>query len=526
MIASNGHPGPPSRGLKAVLDLSKLPPDSWRPSESAGLRRAQRTSERELERIPAWIGPPDGNEWSAVRIWDYGPDGFGVFYQGATGHSRFEREGEAVELKLKAGVFAGTGDGDIRIPCRIGNSARIDKGLRLGLHRTDGNSPGSLEENLYGHLRDETTPLSARAFNPFLYDEWAGCLLIAVGPDASLVFASEDPSLLLLPGISLDLDIEVPLDQETRFTGKILWIRRDGASTYFSVRASEMSFPLSNAIGAHFVDGELCTPMQLAEFGISLRRFKDQFRFRFIATREEYLSLLSMRRKAYALAGKIDPEAAPDPEEMEFDNRSRLLAAFHGDVPVASVALTFGTAAEPLRAECFWPGKRYPLPMPPRDSIIEARGLCTEGEYRGGDLIQGMFEQIARTMLFSDRKWIATLATDALWPLYRRIGFRKTGAAIAVEALEGIRHHLILLHRDSLLCGRNMSPIDWNYFFGPMVRDLIARGHLEPDRVARWRISWYSGFSGLVGKWIRIRLERKFKALLRVRSKGTDGKTR
>jgi hypothetical protein len=158
--------------------------------------------------------------------------------------------------------------------------------------------------------------------------------------------------------------------------------------------------------------------------------------------------------------------------------------------------------------------------------MIEARGLCTEGEYRGGDLIQGMFEQIARTMLFSDRTWIATLTTDALWPLYRRIGFRKTGAAIGVEALEGIRHHLILLHRDSLLCGKRMSPIDWNYFFGPMVRDLIARGHLDPDRLTRWRIGWYSAFTGLVGKWIRIRLERRFKALLRVRSKGSHGQAR
>lgn len=526
MVASNGHPAPPLRGLNTVLDPSKLPQDSWRPSESAGLRRAQRTSERELERIPAWIGTPGGSDWSAVRIWDYGPDGFGVFYQGATGHSRFEREGDAVELKLQAGAFAGAGEGDILIPCRIGNSARIDKGLRLGLHRSDGKGPGSVEECLRGHLRDEASPLSARAFNPFLYEEWAGCHLIAVGPDASLVFTSRDPSLLLLPGGRLELEIEVPLDRETRFAGQVQWIRRDGPSTLFSVRAAEMSFSLSNAIGAHFVDSELCTPVQLAEFGIALMRFKDQFRFRFISTREEYRSLLALRRKAYAHAGKIDPEAAPDPEEIGFDNRSRLLAAFHGEVPVASVALTFGTEDEPLRAECFWPGKRYPVPMPPRDSIIEARGLCTEGEYRGGDLIQGMFEQIARTMLFSDRKWIATLATDALWPLYRRIGFRKTGAAIAVEALEGIRHHLILLHRDSLLCGRNMSPIDWNYFFGPMVRDLIARGHLEPDRLARWRISWYSGFSGLVGKWARVRLERKFKALLRVRSKGTDGKTR
>lgn len=519
-----GYPAPPSGGAAfAGLDLSKLPQDSWRPSDSPGHRRAQRTSERELERIPAWIKAGSDPDWARVTIWDYGPDGFGVFFQGNTGHSRFSQVGDAAELKLSARVFSGGNEGEIRIPCRIENAARIEKGLRLGLRRLDVSQGESLEALLSGHLRDAAMPLMARAINPFLYAEWAPCRLIAIGPDASLVFASHDPSLLLLPGASMQVELEVPMEGESRCAGRVEWIRSADEETVFSLRPRDLSFSLSNAIGIHFVDAEICTPVQLAEFGMALRRFKDQFRFRFISTREQYRELLSMRHKLYAQAGKVASQAGPDLEEIEFDNRSRLLAAFHGDMPVASAALTFGSKDAPLKAETLWPGRKYPVPMPPREALLEVRGLCTEGEYRGGDLIQGMFEHIARCMLFSDRQWIATLTTDELWPLYRRVGFRKAGAAVEVEALEGIRHHLILLHRDSFVCGKRMSPSDWNYFFGPMARDLIERGHLEPDARTRWRIAWYTAFAGMADKRLHARLEREFKALLRERSKGNHG---
>ena len=154
------------------------------------------------------------------------------------------------------------------------------------------------------------------------------------------------------------------------------------------------------------------------------------------------------------------------------------------------------------------------MPLPPKESIVEVHSLCTHSDYRGGDLIQGMFEHIARCLLLSDRQWLLTFTTAELWPLYRRIGFRKTGASAAIKALNGIEHHMILLHRDSLICGVGMVPTDWNYFFGELARDLLEKKLFRPGIYQRARIWFYLLFEGYTRLWLKNKLEREFQVFL------------
>ncbi|HKP95088.1 MAG TPA: hypothetical protein VJ385_04955, partial [Fibrobacteria bacterium] len=425
--------------------------------------------------------------------------------------------GESVELKLE--IFPGPTGAHAEtylVPCRIANTARLDKGMRIGLSRLDFSEPENGSPRFpAGHLVDDFLTLTAKIRNPFLYNEWAEAKLLAIGPNASFVFESSDPALLLFAGARITVDVEVPLDSKGILTGKVKWIRPGGeGKLVFSIGDNDLSFDLSNAIGEHFIQSEICKPSLLSDFGIRVKRFKDQFRFRFITTQEEYEGLLGLRRAAYVQAGKLAPDASIDPAEAEFDARSRLLTAFHGETLVASIALCFGTPNVPFRSEGSFPGSKYPDCIPPRHTLIEARSLCTDFDYRGGDLIQGMFEHIARCILFSDRRWMITFTTDRLWPLYRRIGFRKTGVSVAVKDLGGLKHHLILLHRDSLVCGLRMTPFDWNYFFGQLVRELVGRGQLRLGKAQKARLAWYSLFSGMTRKWIRAQLERDFRILL------------
>ena len=122
--------------------------------------------------------------------------------------------------------------------------------------------------------------------------------------------------------------------------------------------------------------------------------------------------------------------------------------------------------------------------MPAKAKLIEAHTFCTRKEYRGGDLVRGMFEQVARCLLLSDRDWIITLTTAELWPLYRKIGFRKLGASVPVEYFGGQVHHLILLHRSAWETGKGMTVIAWNYFYGELIRDLVTRHFLELGRLS------------------------------------------
>jgi hypothetical protein len=512
-----------------TLALEKLPRDAWRPSEANGQRQAPRTTEREIESVPAWIRSAAHPEWVSVKLWDYSNDGFGLLYSSNTGHSSFAVAGERVDLKLdffrKAHSRREKG---ILIPCRIENAGRLEKGLRIGLRRLDMASANDEPESERigdpigwipaGYLCDEVRPLSAKIRNPLLYNEWGEAKLRGVGPKTAFLFESSDPGLLIILGAETTIELEVPMDSKGTFSGTVTSMRLGpGRIVLFEVKKCDISFDLSNAVGEHYVQAEIGKPSRMAELGIRMKRFKDQFRFRFISTREEYRSILGLRHSAYAGAGKVDREATVDSHEDELDSRSRLLAAFHGDTIIASVALTFGTQGIPLRSETCFPENKYPVPIPAKDKLLEIRGLCTDQDYRGGDLIQGLFEHIARCVLFSDREWLITFATTELWPLYRRIGFRKTGASVEIHHLGGLTHHLIIVHRNTILAGYGMTPLAWNYFFGQMVTDLFSKGTLTLSRRIKSRIAFYSLFSGITRRWLRAKLERDFNVLLQKR---------
>ncbi len=520
---------PIAPGTNYPLDPLKLPRESWRPSDASALRHAPRTVEREIERIPAWIRSRKRNEWVPVRIWDYSTFGFGILYQPGGIASEFSVPGDRIELRLGGlgGKDAQPGK-SFQLPCLIENATRVEKGMRIGLSRLDllPFANGEQEPEFPpGYLQDTIRPVTAKVLNPYLYKEWSEARMVGIGPKATMVFESSDAGLLLLGGARVTLDIELPLDSQGKCTGSIAWIRAGLAGrVLFAIHESDLSFDLSNAIGEHFVQAELCKPSGLSDFGLRLKRFKDQTRFRFVSTQEEYEAILKLRKDAYAKAGKASPHADPDPIATAFDSHSRLLAAFHGDQLVASVALSFaGAEGTTLRTEGCFPGAEFPVRVPPKDSIMEVISLCTDSDYRGGDLIQGMFEQIARCMLFSDRKWILTFTTAKLWPLYRRIGFKKVGASVLIKELGNLEHHLILLHRNSLIAGVRMRPFAWNYFFGSLVRELIERGHLQLGSWLKARVAFYSLFSGFTRKWLDAGLEREFRELLQKRI-SMDGK--
>ena len=58
------------------LDLLYLAPESWRPMEASSGRASNRTSERELDRIP--IRARCVGMEAPVRLWDYSPFGFAI----------------------------------------------------------------------------------------------------------------------------------------------------------------------------------------------------------------------------------------------------------------------------------------------------------------------------------------------------------------------------------------------------------------------------------------------------------------
>lgn len=504
-----------------ILDISKLPKESWRPIAVENQRTSSRINEREIERIATWIRSEKNPKWKAVRLRDYSLFGFGIYCDYQSGLAFPISIGEAVELKV-----VGSDKKEIIVACQVQNSGAPGQAQRIGLKRLD---LEGLEKTASANFPDEhivnrEKPLRVRIANPFLYEEWADAGLIGLGPGNIWIFESTDSALLLLPGQTLNIALQLPSSHSGICSGDILWsTAREGDRLLFAVKPMNLSFELNNALGEYFVQDWECKPVDLAGYGVKVKRFKEQLHFTFVSTQEEYSQVLSLRRNAYVHAGKREAATAPEQLASLFDPQSRILVAFHQNVMVASLTLNFSKDGNShFRSEGEFPGNKYPVSVPPKGKMIEAHSFCTHKDYRGGDLFQGMIEHTLRCLLLSDRDWIITLVTDELWPLYQRMGCKKTGASIRIHHLNDMEHHLILIHRNAVLYGEGMKLFDWNYFYGDLMKDILQKRLLE---IPLWRngvVRALDLMDGFFRKRMNRKLETDFRRYMRKMNEKED----
>jgi hypothetical protein len=215
-------------------------------------------------------------------------------------------------------------------------------------------------------------------------------------------------------------------------------------------------------------------PETLQRFAFPTRFFKDRVTFRFVETMEEYGEVLNLRRNAYVEAGKRAPDTVPEAMSIAWDKSSRILCAYHDGKLLASAALTFPDREDTaLRSETAFPGNRFPGNPPPKLESLEVNSLCTHKDYRKGDLLRALFEQISRIFVLSDRKYIMNLADDNLLPMYVAIGFKDQGHT---GEFLGRPHHLIKATRDVILKSDGIGWLKWNLLYGDLMDDLIRKG--------------------------------------------------
>lgn len=514
MLASDSISSP-SSGLQS-LNLLKLPAECRRPFEGENGRKTDRFGERELERLNASIRTAQDTRWIKVALRDFSQTGFGMVALG-TSRTFLPTPGQVLDLRIEAPWGQ-----SLLIPCEVRNVPSHGDGLRLGVERLDvkrGIQSGA------GRLSLETaTRVVVRIDCGILFREWNDAELAGFEADGTWIFESDDPGLLVFKGSPLIMQFELPLESEDLGTGQVAWVRSIGEDRVaFGVSWKALSFQISNSMGEHLLRSQSIPPTELERYGIHLKSFREQLRFSVVSTLEEYAQVLDLRRAAYVQAGKAPTETTPEKFSSRFDRESRILGAFHAGELVACMGLTFPASQDSmLKSEILFPGKRYPVDIPPKTSLVEAHAFCTKTDFRGGDLVRAVFEQVARCVLLSDRDWILTLSTSELWPLYKNIGFRKLGASVPVEYLGGQEHHLILLHRDAWTCGRGIGPFAWNYFYGDLVRDLIAKGYLTLSTWQGLRFWTYSLFRVAVRKRSRAQLEKKYRKVIEANRSGKD----
>lgn len=508
------------------LDLEALPAEAWRPSSAMTGRASNRVSERELERIPAWISLDNGpgklpSKDIPVRLWDYSPFGFAITFPFSESGCSSPKVGDMAKLKFDFG------DGPLTAECIVKNSSIVKNSLRIGLSRRD-LARRQKFENQYGAMQGEClrlpekSDIRAEVRNPVLFAEWSTFVLCGVHSGLQLDFISRDASLPLFVGQKLELRFVMPTTVDPEFRGEVVLLERvPGNGLKVRLKTLSLSSDLANNLAETLTFEADITPGILKRFGFPTRFLKKRVTFRFLETMEEYAQVLALRRSAYVEAGKKGGETRPEEMSISKDKNSRILCAYHDETLVASAAITFPSGPdEIMRTESAFPGGKYPIPHPPKSELLEVNSLCTHKEYRRGDLLQAMFEQIARIFVLSGRTWIINLSDSSLLPIYLGIGFQDTGKTC--EFL-GRTHHLIRVERQVALAGRRIGVLRWNLLYGDLMEDILDRGILAFGRFARLRLKIMLAFKPFAKRWVAGKYERAFRRSLEDMEKNDNG---
>ncbi len=493
-----------------AVDLDSLVTGEFKPRRGEELRHLDRISLRELGIFPTHVRLTGSDQWLKVKLWDFSSIGFGVVVEETISQQLHVGE----ELHLKVALKPGQ---EFEAVCEVKNMTAMKSGIRLGLRRLDLNFPRVVSNDRRDGSRLAVTPgltLRARFKHPLLFDRWCRLEVSDINGEMGMAFLSGDASTLLFEGMEVELHFELAGFRHLVYVGRVAWVQAAHADEVkFGVQCLDIHYRLHNALCDYLIYTQCWTPARLMACGFRSRRIRGHLRFRSVKTLEDYARVLHLRRDSYVLAGKVPAGTAPEDMANLLDARSRILCAYHGDRLVGSVTFGFPNSEDTvLDSEAGFPGRKYPVAIPPKSNLIEVSRLCIDADYRGTDLLQGLFEHGLKHFLLSDRHWLLTSAVTELLPLYERIGFIRLKASYRHPGLNNQEHHLIICHRSNFIWGMNMSIVVWNGVFGDIIHHLHARGLVKLSAWERLAVRFMRLFKGLSRAAVERRAHLAFKA--------------
>ena len=348
-------------------------------------------------------------------------------------------------------------------------------------------------------------PILGFFYKDHFYYERAAFLIQKISKKKMLI-SIFDTEVLIFSGGSISLQLSINASDGLKITGKVEHITPENSQLSVLLKIDTMAPVTEFNIVNHLLQNTDLSPEEIREAEFKVHEISNTFRFRYLKTKEEYEEVLNLRLQAYLQAGKLKEDVTRDQLIAPLDKISRILVAYHGKKMVASVALSFPDSEhEQLDTERALSGG-YPPGMPKKTDLIEVARLCTHPNYRRGDLLLRMFEQMYKVFAFSDRNYILTSTDNKLWNIYKKLGFRKTGHTYLHPYLEGIEHSLIIVKRGAGTHSYKLNPLAWNYLYRNMTNHVLARRSIEYGVFGQIKMLVYR----LIGYALRIRTKDRY----------------
>lgn len=331
-------------------------------------------------------------------------------------------------------------------------------------------------------------------FNDFIYFK-----VVDVSSEG-LQLATSLRNKLLIPGMILEASISFPLVGEIRAPVKILNVRIRSIGNKevlaLGVKLIDTNRTVLETLGQYCLQfGPPTTVSDLKTSGLKVQSTERALEFGFVKTKEDYLEVLALRKRAYSDAGKT--QNLTDAEDMGdiYDTKSRIITAKHKSKLVGSARITFHSNEDQTEYEQFL---KLPSDIPRKTEMLVASRVCTSKEYRGSDLVYGLIRQIYLAAIQANRKYILGGSTDSLLPFYEKLGFRGTGAYFQHGSLNSVREQLLIADVVKVLMGESCSLRTWSKHFSDL-SDYVTNYHdIDATPLGNARLSIYKMISKVI----------------------------
>lgn len=322
--------------------------------------------------------------------------------------------------------------------------------------------------------------------NPVVYNDKLHFQVRDVSKNGAQLSTSARNQLVLVGSTVEGVRLFLPTIGEVSVKMRIAWTRKRAGEDIldfgveFLERSEDFDGKMSRYLVAFSPDPNDLVKKISDNFGIS-KGIKREVTYSLVHTEDEYQQVLSLRRDAYARAGKIDPSTPASSMADLYDSHSRIVIAKVGGMVVGSVRYTFCTD----ESHKFELDESIVIPKKfNRQKTFEASRACVAREFEDTNLIHGIFEFGIQLTVKAGIEWVITSCEGKLLGLYGKLGFKPQGVSFTLKTLNNIPHHLIAGDTSVIATGKGMNSIVWYFSFGNVAKFLQSMGHIESIRIS------------------------------------------
>jgi predicted GNAT family N-acyltransferase len=314
----------------------------------------------------------------------------------------------------------------------------------------------------------------------------------------------------IVPGITFDCIVNFPMVSQVnmRLTVKNIRVEFEGGNEVLSLG---MSYDVENqqlvqTVGQYLMQfGTVQSLKEMQEAGFSIYRVSDAVSYSYVRSKEEFDEVMKLRFEAYNSVGKVVSGKTAVDMTDHFDAKSRIVIGRHKSEVICSARMIFHQVGESLEQEVF---VKWPNHLPRPDEVVEIMRACTKPDFRGSDLLVGMFKQMAITVAQAKKNWIVICATDEMVSFYEKIGFKKVGLSYEHTGLNNLVHHVMIANFLDGIAGRTVGPIYWNLVWADSVEYLSQFEMVQVDPFMQIRMTIYRWFAPVAKFFYKRKLKK------------------